>query len=527
MIKFHKRIYRRIGMYMVFLLLMALTVGGLSQLIAYFNTGADQSYKVLVRKALQEHTPTFVWRYSSESMPGFLDTFVRADVQEAYTNAWHVANMSFLKKNTQTLGDFFADTIEAHIIDLIKSQEDLEVHRADLNHQLDVHLFSLDRQLLSFTDRDVEIRKKVLNSATGRLVAQSREFADFDVVMTLDDGQWRIRHFRKTRAAALPHSADSFPSRDTTFFTVRDGALYKGDSLFTVRGVNYYPAYSPWMKFWETFDSDTLRRDFERIRALELNTLRVFIPYAGFGKGQVFESMLVRLDTLVEMAREYQLALVITLFDFPEGFTLQYYSATDRQLETILRRYADESHILAWDLKNEADRDFPLHGKKTVLDWLEFMAQRAHQYAPRQMITIGWSKAEFAAILQDQVDFISFHYYEHPSLLQATLDTMRMEVGNKLLMVQETGLPTASIPLLPGGGSEEEQAQYYREVLRILEKNGEIPFFIWSLYDFVEAPKEVFGWKPWIRHFQKHFGILTVDGAEKPAAKVIMPKMKE
>ena len=43
----------------------------------------------------------------------------------------------------------------------------------------------------------------------------------------------------------------------------------------------------------------------------------------------------------------------------------------------------------------------------------------------------------------------------------------------------------------------------------------------WTLYDFVEIPKEVVGRLPWRKRAQEHFGFINKNGETKPALKYI------
>ncbi|NNF36176.1 MAG: cellulase family glycosylhydrolase [Saprospiraceae bacterium] len=512
-----KKTYRRILMYTVIVILMSFTISGLSKIIAYFNSGADQYIETLTSGAIEEHSPKVEWSNTYER----LDAAMQKTIERAYVQAWYVFNTSIEKRNVIAAQDYFSKGLKETLQRSMTNQEKWEINRIDLCHHLEVNLFSLDRKLISFTDKDVEIRKKIRDKGTGRIIADGIEIADFSVVMVLEDGNWRIRHFHKSAGQSMSTKASSSSPSDSSFFKCSDGKFYRGDSLFLVKGINYYPAHSPWLKFWEEFNLDTIERDFKNMADLKLNTARIFVPYGIFGKGKVSNALLNKMDQLIDLSEEYGMALIITLFDFPEGYSMRQYAATDRQLETILTRYSNRKNILAWDLKNEPDRDFENYGKETVISWLTLMAQRAREYAPRQLITIGWSKSQYALLLSEYLDFVSFHFYEDPSLLDRQIRTLKDSLVDKTIMIQETGMPSSSFLFLPGGGNEDDQAKYISEVLIVLRNNENTPYCLWALYDFSEAPSEVFGWKPWLKHVQKYYGLFRTDGSLKPSGIVI------
>ncbi|MGB6269671.1 MAG: glycosyl hydrolase, partial [Olleya sp.] len=125
-----------------------------------------------------------------------------------------------------------------------------------------------------------------------------------------------------------------------------------------------------------------------------------------------------------------------------------------------------------------------------------------------------------ATILKDKVDFISFHYYEDLDKLDANIKTMRTEIINKPLVLQEFGISSYSGFWKPFGTSEEDQANYYKKAQKLIASN-KLQFMSWTLYDFVKVPKEVVGKLPWRRNTQKQFGFINVNGAKKASFKYI------
>jgi len=518
----NKKTYRRILIYGIFVVFLLISIALLSNIIAYFNTGANQYISSFTKTAISTHTPEVNWSYSPSYDSDLLDDALRETIEKAYVQSWYVINRSIESNSSIVAIDYLSPALKASLDTLLTNQKRWKIQRVDLSHHLEVNLVSLDRQFISFTDKDVEIKKLIWDRNSNELISNTIEKADYNVILALNDGIWRIQHIHKTSINRMPQKEMVGIENDSTFFSCEDGSFLMAGEKFNVRGVNYYPAYSPWLKFWDNFDIDTIQRDLRKALDLNFNTIRIFVPYGKFGKGTVSKKMLSRLDQLVTLTEELQLAMIITLFDFPEGYSLHQYAGTDRQLETIMTRYADKKTILAWDIKNEPDQDFNIHGKENVINWLEFIIQRAREYAPRQLITIGWSKSQYASLLSDKLDFVSFHYYNGAHQLQSTLDDLRTLLTDKTFMVQETGLPSSSYLFIPGGGSEKSQSEYLETVLNTLQKEGEIPYCLWTLYDFSDAPSEVFGWKPWIRHVQKNYGILRVDGSLKPASELFL-----
>jgi len=208
-----------------------------------------------------------------------------------------------------------------------------------------------------------------------------------------------------------------------------------------------------------------------------------------------------------------------TLFDFPVGFELLKYTGYDRHLRILLERYADSETIIAWDLKNEPDLDFQFHKKEDVLDWLDFIIKQAKKYDPNHPLTVGWAHPENAHYLSENLDFVSFHYYLSLKELADVTKEVKSMCSDKQILVSEYGM-TSYDGFWPGSHSESEQTQYIAGVNEFL-LDQDMGGMLWSLYDFDEAPSDIFGWKPWIKASQKKFGIIKADGSQKPSAKQI------
>jgi hypothetical protein len=136
-------------------------------------------------------------------------------------------------------------------------------------------------------------------------------------------------------------------------------------------------------------------------------------------------------------------------------------------------------------------------------------------------VTIGWSNTKSATILQDKVDVVSFHYYDKLADFEAEYHKLKDKIkNNKPIILQEFGLSSYGGLWRPFVGSEEKQANYYKEIQKSMTKDT-IPFMSWTLYDFDNVPKEVLGRLPWRTNPQKKFGFITSDGKKKLSYKYI------
>ena len=376
--------------------------------------------------------------------------------------------------------------------------------RADLQHNIKVHLFSYDRQLISFTDSNVEIAKRITNLDTKERLT-FRDTSDYDVVMGLEDGYWKIFELLKINTNERINTTDR--------------KLNKIPLPSNIKGVNYYPSEHPWLDFWKNYNPETTIKDLELVNELQLNHIRFFIPYALFGKGSLDQKLLAQLDHFLDTCQEQEISTSITLFDFPESYDLDFYPATRKHLMQLLERYHDHPAIALWDLKNEPDLDFKNYEADIVLDWLSFMIDTAKEQAPNINLTIGWSDAAYAHLFADKLDLISYHIYKEIEEEKKHLRKLKKEhIKDKAIYISEFGKSSYRSKVIPFGSTEKEQAHYTKEVLQLMTEE-EIPHYaFWTLHDFTKGPKEILGRKPWIINTQKNMGIVNTEGDKKLVA---------
>lgn len=131
-------------------------------------------------------------------------------------------------------------------------------------------------------------------------------------------------------------------------------------------GTNYYDPHTGWApKIWRQFDAKKVRRHFEVMSELGVNCARVFLTAASFQPDveTIDEKSLKKLDTLVKIARESGIRLILAGPDHWEGVPSYWrpdrfagekaLRALEHFWEVVGRRYRGEPAIFAWDLLNE------------------------------------------------------------------------------------------------------------------------------------------------------------------------------
>ena len=85
-------------------------------------------------------------------------------------------------------------------------------------------------------------------------------------------------------------------------------------------------------------------------------------------------------------------------------------------------------------------------------------------------------------------------------------------------MITEIGVSSYDAGLgFPGSG--DGQAEDLGKRMDALAAAGGL--FVWTLYDFPVVDASAVGRSRWVQNLQEQFGLLTPDGVDKPAAKVV------
>lgn len=499
----NKNIYRAI-LLLSFLGLNALILFGISSVWSYLNTGADRSTMLHVRKELNaSYLPKIIWRdVVNEGRP--MEDQTLHDIERDYMNAWHIRNSAYANNDISGIADYYTDSARVKLYDIIllNKAKGITLEMTTIEHYPTIEFYSEDGQIVVFTDTNIASHSEVYSNK--KHIATQKDTTNYQIMMLLEDGFWRIRH-----QVELPIKQDTITQKRTKPKTL----LKKVSQL---KGINYYPQKTPWNMFGNQFNDTVVGNDFALIQKMGWNTIRIFVPYADFGKAEITAEKIQRLRATLDLAEVYKLKVVVTLFDFYGDYEVQDWTLTHRHAEQLVSTFAEHKAILAWDIKNEPDLDFDSRGKEKVLAWLDQMAKLIKTWDTNHLVTIGWSNTKAAELLVDEVDFVSFHYYNDVVEFSDAYASLKKAVPNKLLVLQEYGYSSYDGIWSGYLGSQEKQAEYYKEMQFILEKE-QVPFLFWTLYDFEEIPTSVVGRLPWRKQRQAYFGILDTKGKPKTA----------
>ncbi|PQJ72605.1 glycoside hydrolase family 2 TIM barrel-domain containing protein [Polaribacter butkevichii] len=502
MVKTNKRILRGVLM-LTYMAIIGILLFLVSSLYSFLNTGADRSKMLHTEvKQAEQYLPKVTWKNDGNEGRKISLQKINA-VENDYLDAWYVKQVAY-KTNTQVgIEDYFTKSARKNIYKLIKNNksEKITIDATTLEHHLDIEFFSEDGQLIVLKDTNALEYKKVFKDQ--KLLLETTEVSTYRYVLLLEDGFWRIRHVVKEASKKFKDSLVKTPI-----------------AFSNIKGINYYPQATPWNMYGDEFDINIIKNDFRIIKKAGLNSIRIFVPYEDFGKANVKFDKLEKLKKVLDTAFSEDLKVVVTLFDFYGNYDVLDWTLNQRHAEKIVETFKDHEAILAWDVKNEPNLDFDSRGKTNVTAWLDFMIILIKKIDTKHPVTIGWSNTKSATILKDKVDVVSFHYYDKLENFETAYLKLKEEIKEKPIILQEFGLSSYGGLWRPFVGSEEKQANYYKEIQKVMTKN-EIPFMSWTLYDFDNVPKEVLGRLPWRTNPQKKFGFITSSGKKKLSYKYI------
>jgi hypothetical protein len=355
-----------------------------------------------------------------------------------------------------------------------------------------------------FQHLDGSIFQMTASATTLRYQLQDGRLTDYrltrdDVVTTLTNETtgWRIFSHERT---------------GTTAISPQDR---KPITLHRLRGVNYYPAGTPWSRFWPEFDASVIAADLDLVVGLNGNSLRIFLPVADFTPDATGAANLLKLKTLLDLAQARNLSVIPTLFDLKPGYRTALWAEDTAYLRRVLPVLAASPAVVLVDLKNEPDLDRATEGEGLVEAWLTTMILMSREIAPDLPLTIGWSSAAAAPDQAQLLDAISYHDYVGLQGTAERLAEVRAAAKGKPVLVTEIGVSSYTL-LLAFPGTPDSQAAELRD--RMADLSSADGLFVWTLHDFTAPEAQAVGSSPWVRRLQARYGLFDATGAAKPAA---------
>jgi endo-1,4-beta-mannosidase len=307
-------------------------------------------------------------------------------------------------------------------------------------------------------------------------------------------------------------------TRPTSDGAAKTRPAVQAGAIGDLKEVNYYPAAAGWTYMWSRFDLAAIDRDFARIRALDANTVRIFIQPAVFGFPTVRPVMANRLSEVIGLAAKHSLRVHLTLFDLWSQFTDV--GGSKEWVSSLLSRYRGDPRIAVVELHNEINPRDP-----AAVAWVTRMLPCLSTVMPGTLRTVSTASvpAEAFALFTHELrnsppSFWDYHYYGPAGAAYSRLSRIKELAAPLPLFVGETGYSTDG----PQGGQAAQvqaQAAYYRAVFTAAAALGLPDPAPWTLNDF--SPTGIPPGQIAASPVSYGFGLFQPNGIAKPAASVV------
>jgi hypothetical protein len=466
--------------------LIAVTIGlivlfeGLQKVAALYGyfEGAqvvDSALHLIPRRAKANYLS---WLADRPNLPRTMEPFTRDAIANDYLLAFEELAYSHFTGDNKGLRSYFQ---EGALDDALLVTTNAKSEWIDWGHQLRLSFYAPDGATIALRDT-FEYAQGLM--AEGDLLDIRMAKRTMEVILQLDDGNWRIHHWRVLKDDPMVYPKQVFPDL--------------AEGMARIRGVNYIARSVPLSTFWSSFSAAEIEADFATIESLGFNTVRFFIPYPA--PPELSEN----LSTLLEIAERYQLQVIPTLLDGYSHFGLEDLPQILTHL-TSIEDVLQHPRVVLIDIKDRSGQDPDLTASHRIGSFLSYLLQLTRAMTGKP-VTIGLDDPD--AVLSKEVDVVTLHHFDSPQMLTARLEAARSH--NKPILLEAFGFHTASRQLL-SPQTEQEQAWYFQKVLETTE-DLQSGWLAWTLYDLPKGTD-----KPNLGHF----GLLESDGGRKQVIEVL------
>ncbi len=183
--------------------------------------------------------------------------------------------------------------------------------------------------------------------------------------------------------------------------------------LSGVRGFNYQSAESKGhAEHWAKYDPAITERDLDYAKRLQLNQVRVFVPYAAWEKDK--EGLRKNLIHFVRAAHARGIGVMPTMqYKFGEWKDKSAWPNARPFVVDLVAAIGREPGLEIWDVENEPECCFlpPTADNRLRMEHAVYMAKMFHEIDPVTPVTIGATFADNMIQMGDAVDVLSFHDY--------------------------------------------------------------------------------------------------------------------
>lgn len=209
--------------------------------------------------------------------------------------------------------------------------------------------------------------------------------------------------------------------------------------LSNVKGFNYQSAETiGHAEFWLQYNPAVTVRDLDYAKRLQLNQVRVFVPYAAWEKNR--EALRKNLLDFVRAAHERGIGVMPTMqYKFGEWKNRTAWSDARGFAADLVATLRSEPGLEIWDVENEPEccKLPPTPDNRLRMEHAVYMAKVFHELDPVTPVTIGATFAENMIEMGGAVDVLSFHDYSPTrAQIRANIETAKQyaaETGKPLI----------------------------------------------------------------------------------------------
>jgi hypothetical protein len=183
--------------------------------------------------------------------------------------------------------------------------------------------------------------------------------------------------------------------------------------LSGVRGFNYQSAESAGHpEMWAKYNPAVTERDLDYAKRLNLNQIRVFVPYAAWEKDK--DALKTNLQHFVRAAHARGMGVMPTMmYRFGEFRDKSKWENARPFVADLVADIGKEPGLEIWDVENEPEccKLPPTPDNRLRMEHAMYMAKMFHEIDRVTPVTIGATFAENMIEMGDSVDVLSFHDY--------------------------------------------------------------------------------------------------------------------
>lgn len=181
-----------------------------------------------------------------------------------------------------------------------------------------------------------------------------------------------------------------------------------------IRGFNYTPANVAAPRHhtdtWVKYDSTSIEFDLDLAKSLNLNQVRIFVPYTVYTEDK--EALPAKLRHFVRECHKRGIGVMPVVGSGPWLMDTTLRAQGREWVQFLVDAISEEPGLAFWDVMNEPD--WPTTPRERVLRNFEnckFMTKTFHELDPNTPVTIGMAFVDGMIEMADYVDVLQFHDY--------------------------------------------------------------------------------------------------------------------